>query len=435
MSSFGRHCDRTKSPTWACRAPRPPNRSPSRTSTSLASTAESTSTSARAAGASSRVSPTLITTPVRLPCPFTDSWAPSRSRTSHSQAGAGVPSATACATCPVSGTRTSGLRGSGGASAARRSTSSSSPTPAPARTPASGALGRRLPDRLRLRMGDNFLDLDLRFKVGSGIASGGEPPRPGATELEAAEDEVALADDLAGRAFRHEFLVVPWFIAATLQRARPPRCCWPPSRTVWPPVPAQRLALRQDLLRRSSSMDRLASRGVPGVRPRSDRSSMYETVLHSLPRASPAPALSRAGPARETLGSGTGAAGGLAQAVHHRKQHVVPCRLEYATYQREHARYVDVELCERLFSVDSLAIAECLELLHAEADPEAVRWRLGALSMFSLLMLFDLEVAERDRLVESTIDGYSREFGVEANLSLPSSTGDTGSIARWWKPR
>ena len=89
-------------------------------------------------------------------------------------------------------------------------------------------------------------------------------------------------------------------------------------------------------------------------------------------------------------------------------------RTQIDTYDPELVRYggsVGIDLCERVFEVDSDSVLELLALA-SEGDFADVRWRLCLVGVDRLLCDFGYDLAGRHLLIRSVAQEFDREFGI-----------------------
>lgn len=90
-------------------------------------------------------------------------------------------------------------------------------------------------------------------------------------------------------------------------------------------------------------------------------------------------------------------------------------RLEYATYFPEVRRYGgpgSLEACEAVFAEDSLVVSAILSRLPRGPSREEERWRWGFRSLFHLVRACSLDPEQELRLLTRYREGYAAEFGL-----------------------
>ena len=93
-------------------------------------------------------------------------------------------------------------------------------------------------------------------------------------------------------------------------------------------------------------------------------------------------------------------------------------RVQLDTYEREMERYggaVGIDLAERMFAVDSDAVAAIVDLLSGDAGMDA-RWRLVLRGADMLLDDLGLDLAAKHQLMKRARDSMGREFGADAGF-------------------
>jgi thiopeptide-type bacteriocin biosynthesis protein len=90
-------------------------------------------------------------------------------------------------------------------------------------------------------------------------------------------------------------------------------------------------------------------------------------------------------------------------------------RFELASYERELERYggeAGIELCERIFHADSLAVLGLLRRSNQDDRARSARWRLGLAGVEALLADFEPELPRRLVLARRLRDSFHREFRI-----------------------
>jgi len=96
-------------------------------------------------------------------------------------------------------------------------------------------------------------------------------------------------------------------------------------------------------------------------------------------------------------------------------------RLQLDTYDQEQERYggpLGVELAERVFSADSDACSQLVQLCHRDSD---LRWQIALLGIDRLLGDFGFELSQRLTIAQLASEAYGKESG--ANLETWKAIG------------
>lgn len=267
-------------------------------------------------------------------------------------------------------------------------------------------LRRSIPHRIRLRQGDNYLELDLSHRLDRSLFVD-EARRNRTLECEAWREPEAHAATVGGRPHANEVIIPVRSTSAARMTAAPVeaegRASHPPG-SEW---------LYASIYCGPSVADRWLATGFPdwaaGALAQGCKAPFFlryqDNGSHIRVRVSGPP--DRVwGEVRTTLEA----------SIRPLLDSRAVTRLRYDTYFPEFVRYggaASLAACETIFSADSMAAALVLAVLPTDGERETARWKEGFRSLFHMVRAFGMPQEAELALLASCRDAYAHEFAID----------------------
>lgn len=265
---------------------------------------------------------------------------------------------------------------------------------------------RRFPLRVRVRQGDNYLELDLAYRLDRDLFID-EARRHRSLECEAWEAPNTSSATAGGmphanevvipvRSTRARSIVQP--VPGSGRNAHPPGSDWLYAQIFCGPAVADRW-LAEAFPEWAALAEALGCRDAFFIRYQEQGSHLrvrvrgpHETVW---------------GPVRRALEAS------LEDLLAVR----AVTRVQYSTYFPELSRYGgedSLSACEAIFAADSLVSARLIGALPSGADRESARWQAGFRSIFHFIRAFGLNNDDEIDCIVSYRDAYAQEFSIDS---------------------